>query len=253
MVEGTPLNDILNDEPVLDVVEAPEAEAAPETPEAPETASDGPLRGADGKFIPKQTTGVEDTVPPTDKLPKEDYKAIREEREKRQSLERELEALRQQFQQAQEPAAPPPSIWDDDQAALQHSQQQAVSQATYMARLDMSEMLAAQAHEDFDDMKAKFIELMTLNPALQQEALQAKHPWEKAYQIAKNAASAAELGATNVDDLKAKLREEIMAEMQQEQVPLRPTVPPSLTAVRNVGTRSGPAWAGPASLSDLLG
>jgi hypothetical protein len=249
------LDNILSDEPA---VEAPVVEAAPETPQETEEAPSGPERDEMGRFV--STKGVEETpetVPPTDKLPQEEYKAIREEREKRQAAEARLAALEQQFQQLQQPKEPPPAppnIWDDEQAALAHNRQQAVTEATFMARLDMSEMLASQAHEDFDAMKGKFIEMMNANPALQQEALSAKHPWEKAYQIAKNAASAAELGATNVEELEAKLREKIMAELQQGQTLVQPQVqlPPSLTGERNVGNRSGPAWTGPPPLEDLL-
>lgn len=195
---------------------------------APEPETIGQPRGDDGRFAPKQTeTGVEPQatahpVPPTG-LPQEEYKAVREEREKRQALERELHALKAQ----QAPPTPPPSLWEDEEGALQHNRQQAVSEASFNARLDMSEMLAAQAHEDFDAMKAKFVEMMAINPALQQQALEARHPWEHAYQTAKNAARFEEIGATNVSELEAKLREQIKAEMAA-QAPTRPTLPTSL-------------------------
>jgi hypothetical protein len=241
------LDDILNDVPA----EATQVEAAPEAPPAPELDAGGPIRDEQGRFAAK--TGVEDTPPPG-RLPQEEYKAIREEREKRQALERDMEALKAQLQSFQQPKAEPepiPTIWDDDQAALAHNRQEAVTEARFQARLDMSEMLAAQAHDDFDDVKAKFLEMAQGNPALAQQALEAKHPWEKAYQIAKNAATMAELGATNLDELRAKIREELMAE-QQAIPPVRPTLPPTLTTERNVGARSGPAWSGPAPLRDLL-
>jgi hypothetical protein len=60
-----------------------------------------------------------------------------------------------------------------------------------------------------------------------------------------------ELGATNLDDLKAKIRDELMAELQANPAP-RASVPPSLASERNVGQRTGPQWTGPKSLSDLL-
>src|SRR5688572_23284178 len=124
--EGPSLSAMLNDEPVA---ETPEVEAAPETAPEPEEAPGEPVRDDKGRFAAK--TGVDDAAPPADKLPEQEYKAIRDEREKRQALERELEALRQQFQQAQqpkEPPAPPPSVWDDEQGFGQHIAGQAVSQ-----------------------------------------------------------------------------------------------------------------------------
>lgn len=250
--QGQSLDSLLNDEP-QDAVEAPEVETVPEPTEHAETPSEGPLRGPDGKFASKQdTTGVEDAVPPTDKLPKEDYKAIREEREKRQALERELEALRQQITQPQEPPAPPPSVWEDENAYGGHLVSTAVQQATFNAKLDMSEMMARQAHPDFEDMKAAFVELMTQNPVLQQQALADPHPWNKAYEIAKNHKAMQELGATNLDELRAKVREELMAEMGASAQP-QVQVPPTLSTERNVGARTGPEWTGPKSLDQLLG
>jgi hypothetical protein len=254
--EGQSLDDLLNDVPV-EAVEAIEAEPAPQVAEAPDEAPSGPERGPDGKFVSKQTTGVEDTVPPTDKLPTEEYKAIREEREKRQALQAELEALKAQFnsqQQPQEPPAPPPTIWEDEQGWQQHFGAQVAQQAALNAKLDLSEMLNRRDNADFDDMKARFLEMAQQNPAIVQDALSDADPWGKAYKIAKNAATMAELGATNVEELKAKIREELMAEMQQAQVPVpQLTIPPSLTGERNVGDRTGPAWAGPKPLSELLG
>lgn len=253
--EGTSLDDLLNDAPQAEETEAGHVEP----PSEPEDT--GQPRDEHGRFAAK--TGVDpetDTVPPTDKLPQEDYKAVREEREKRQALERELEALRQQHQALKEPPAPPPSMWEDERGWQQHFGNEvvttAVQQATLNAKLDMSEMMVRQANPDFDEVKAEFLALAEQNPQLVQQALADPHPWNKAYQIAKNHKTMAELGATNLDDLKTKLREEIMVELQQGSTPVpqaRPQVPPSLTTERTVGGRGGPAWAGPKPLSELLG
>jgi hypothetical protein len=247
----TPLEELLNDTPAEPTIEA----EAPREVERP--------RDENGRFAPKET-GVEpaqveepaaEQVPPTSEgLPPETFKGLKEEREKRQNLERELQTLREQLQslqQPQEPPAPPPSVWEDENAYGGHLVTTAVQQATFNARLDMSEMMVRQANPDFEDMKAKFLQLAELNPSLRQQALADPHPWNKAYQIAKNAAMVEELGTTDINALKAKLREEIAAEMQATQ-PARSTIPPTLTGERNVGARSGPAWSGPPSLSELL-
>lgn len=235
-----------------------------EVQEAPETEASAPPRDEHGRFLPKETgdTAEPETeptaeVPPTNQgLPPETFKGLKEEREKRQRLEAELAELKQQFQAAQqplEPPQPPPSIWEDEQAAFQAHAQAIAAQTSMNARLDMSEMLASQAHDDFEPMRAKFLEMMQINPTLQQKALAAKHPWEEAYQIAKKAAVLEEVGASNLDELKAKWREEFMAEAAAN-VPIsnNPTIPPSLTTARNVGARSGPSWSGPAAIEDLL-
>lgn len=256
--EGTSLDDILSDN-------EPEAAPVAEQPQEPEAQAEGPARGPDGKFVAKQPeTGVDpqpdtdaDTGPPPGKLPQEEYKAIREEREKRQNLERELEALRntvQQLQQPKEPPPPPPTIWEDEQGWQNHFGQQVVQQASLNATLNLSELLTRKEHTDFDDMKARFLSMAEQNPAIGEQALSDPDPWGKAYKIAKNAATMESLGATDLDAMRAKMREELLAELQQGQtpVPQAPRLPPSLTGERNVGSRSGPAWAGPRSIDDLL-
>lgn len=239
------------------------------TDDEPMTEDEAPVedqpRDEHGRFAAKETGDEQEpeapepveAVPPTaDKLPPETFKGLREEREKRQALERELEALRQQFQANQQPAAPPPSIWEDDEGALQHVKGEAVNEAvqraTLNARLDMSEMLVRQSNPDFEDVKAEFLAMAEQNPALVQQALSDPHPWNKAYQIAKNARTMRELGATDLGTLKAKIREELMAEMQAIPPVARPAVPPTLATQRSVAQRTGPGWSGPRSLDDLL-
>ena len=112
-------------------------------------------------------------------------------------------------------------------------------------------MMARQTHSDFEEMKAEFVKMMQDNPVLQQQALADPHPWQKAYQIAKNARTMQELGATDIQTLEAKIREQILAE-QQAQQPAAPRIPPSLSTTRSVSSRNGPAWSGPPALGDIL-
>jgi hypothetical protein len=242
------------------------ADEDPDLTAAPEQAEPSPPRDESGRFAAKDT-GVEpaaeaepaadaDTVPPTaDKLPPETFKGLKEEREKRQRLEQELDQLRQQFQatqQQQVPPAPPPSIWEDEQAYGGHIVSTAVQQANMNAVLNMSEMLNRREKPDFETMKVKFLQLAEVNPVIAQQALADPDPWGRAYQIAKNAATMEEIGATDIDTLKARLREELLAEAAA-QVPAAINVPPSLTTARNVAQRGSPAWSGPRSLDELLG
>lgn len=243
----TSLEELLGDEPKVEAV-VPVVEAEPE----PAVEPVEPVRDEKGRFASK---GVEEGAPPAqNQLPPEEYKALKEERTKRQTLETQLAQMQQQIEQLQapqQPPAPPPDMWEDTPGWQQHFGGQIVQQASLNARLDMSEMMMRQASPDFEEMKATFLSMMKDNPTLQQQALSDPHPWNKAYQIAKNHKTMQDLGATDIDGLKAKLREELMAEMAQ-QPQSRPGLPASLSTERNVGSRSGPAWSGPSSLSDLL-
>ena len=242
------LDEILGDEetvvaPVEQAIEAKQPEV--EHPQAPPAQP----RDESGKFAPKEPAEK------PDQLPQEDYKAVKEWRTKAQTLEGQLAELSQQMEQLKnppQPPAPPPSVWEDEQGAFQHFGQQVVSQATLNARLDMSEMMMRQANPDFEDMKQVFISLMKDNPVLQQQALSDPHPWNKAYQIAKNHKTMQELGATDVASLEAKLREKIQAELAASVPVTKPTLPPTLTGERNVGQRTGPAWGGPKTLEEIL-
>lgn len=239
---------------ILNESEQP-VEAVEPQPEAVEQPEQGQPRGPDGKFAPK---GNDDGVMPAPEdeakqVPIGSYKA---EKEKRQALEAQIEALRREMEQRQqEPPAPPPSIWEDDQAALNHVRNDAVSaavqQATFNAKLDMSEMMARQAYNDFDDMKSEFVRMMQENPALQQQALSDPHPWQRAYQIAKNARTMNELGATNLDELKAKLTEQIKADLAQQ--PAAPTPLPRSLADAQSARGSNAQAPAPLTLEQILG
>jgi hypothetical protein len=216
-------------------------------------AEEGQPRGDDGRFLPKET-GVEPAepqgeaqpVPPTDKLPQEDYKAIREEREKRQALEREVEALRNQM--AQQPPEPTPSVWEDEDGKFAHERAQAVNQSTLHARVMMSEMLATREYPDFAEMKAAYLDMERENPALIPQVMNSPDPWGTAYKIAKNAQTMRELGAVDMATLEAKMREKIEAELKAQ-----PTaaLPASLADAQSSRIAAS-APPGPASLEDIL-
>ena len=214
-------------------------------------------RDEHGRFAPK--TGVDEqpetaaeTVPPTEGLPKDVYEPLRAVRDENKALKQQLEALQRQVQAP--PAAPPPSIWEDEQGYAQHLREQTLRQADTLSRINASEMAARSQFSDFQEKYDLFNQMAQQNPALVQQAMTDPHPWAAAYKIAQNYQTMNELAAVNVDDLKAKIREQVMSEMQA-QMPAqgRHVIPPTLTTERNVGSRSGPAWSGPTPLSQLLG
>ena len=169
-------------------------------------------RDESGRFAPKgEEKGVEqpqeapqgdpqaqDPVPPTDEpkgLPKDVYEPLKAVRSENTELKNRLAALEQQLQSQQQPKQqeappPPPSVWEDDQAAFQHwarqTQQGAVQQATFEARMNMSEMMARQAYADFDEVWGPMNEFLVQNPSLIQQAQGSAHPWDAAYKAYKN-------------------------------------------------------------------
>ena len=225
---------------LIEPLEAPE-QIAPE-PEVTEPVAD---RDDKGRFKTKGEEGA----PPASEEPAFEGAATLAERRRRQEAEQRAEALEKQLQSYQ---SPPPSIWEDEQGAFQHNNQQvvnqAVQQASFNAKLDMSEMMVRQANPDFEDVKAEFLALAEANPVLGQQALQDPHPWNKAYQIAKNHRQMQELGAVNVADLEAKIEQRLRAEMGKEPAAL----PQSLADTRSARGGINPS-PGPLTLKELLG
>lgn len=255
MSEGRSLDDILDGnepqvEAIDEVAETPTQETAEQQPE-PEQALEGPLRDEKGRFAPKG----ENSAPPAQQeeagIP---IAALKDERAKRQALEAELAQLRAQLQQPPQPA---PDMWEDTQGWQQHLTQQvtntATEQAALNARLDTSEMLVAQAYPDFEEVRPKILEFMGANPGLREQILGDRHPWNRAYQLVKNHEKMQALAAVDVTDLKAKLREEVKAELLKEaEEKLPPSAPPSISDVRSVGSRSAAPWGGPTPIGDIL-
>jgi hypothetical protein len=240
------LDNILNEDsdttaeikPALPEVEAETGEQPQPEPEAPEPEAEaGPPPAEDAR-----KAGLE--------------AGIAAERRKRQEIEAQLEALRREIQaKPAEPAPPPPSIWEDEQGAFQHFGGQAVTaavqRATFEAKLNQSEFYARKNIEGFSDSWEEMNKWLVENPSVAQQATADFDPWGYAYRAFQNQRTMQELGATDLETLKAKMREELMAEMQA-QAPAAPVIPRSLSTTRSVSGRNGPAWSGPPSLGDLL-
>ncbi len=255
------IGDILNNEPtdepldVVEEVETPEVveEAEPVTAERP--------RGPDGKFIPKETGVVEEApaVPPTtNQLPQAEYAALRDERQKRQQLEERLRQFEEHYASQQAPVQqkPAPDMFDDPDGFKAHLREEIlrdlqpmVQQGGTLTRAEVSEMLARQKHEDYDATIEIFKEAMETNPFLLTQLQQAGDPATFAYNAAKQYEAAKQYGGVQPtrEQIEAELREKIMSE-----IGLKPKAPSSFAGDRSVGSRSGPAWAGPTPLGDML-
>lgn len=244
MSEG--LDDILNgDEPTETIIEAVE----PEVVEAAEPeVKAGPARGPDGKFAPKG----EDAAPPAAEEDRVPVGAVQDERRKRQELERRYAELETRFNSFANPPQPAPEMFDDPEGWQNHFradiQNASVQQASFNAKLDTSEMLARDKFDDFDDMKESFLALAKDNPTLAQQALTDSHPWRKAYQIAKTHSTMQQVGATDVDSLRASIRAELEAEMKAAPAVV---IPESLAANQSGGGPASTGYVQP-SLSDIL-
>lgn len=255
------LNDILEgEEQPVEATEAAQEPQPQEQPQGAQEAESGQPRAPDGKFAPKGKE--EGSMPEPDEekhVPIGSYKA---EKQKRQEWERryqeDIETLRKELEglkAPKEPAAPPPSMWEDEQGWQQHfgSQitQQAVQQAQMQSRLNTSELLMMQNTEDFTELKQDIFRFVGENPAVNAEVANSPHPWQTAYKAFKNHETMRQLGTTDLTEMEAKLREKIMAEMQ-EQKPAQPNIPQSLADAQSARGSGNPA-NNVLTLDDILG
>ena len=231
-------------------------ETEPETGVEPEEPEPQQPRDDSGKFAAKEPKETE--AEPPSALPKDVYEPLRAVRDENKSLKEQLEALRREItqqQQPKEPEAPPPSLWEDDQAWQQHFGGQvvntAVQQAAYQNKLSTSEFYARKNIEGFDKEWEPLNKWLTENPTVAQQAAADYDPWGYAFRAYKNQQTMQELGATDLNQLKAQIRAELEAELASQK-PAVPNIPPSLSTQRSVSGRTGPAWTGPKPLNELL-
>lgn len=263
---GRSLDDILNDEEVT-----PEVETAPEV-------DDGPPRDEHGRFAAKSTGESEEPEAPepdSGPPPQEQeaghvpFAALKDERTKRQEFERkalEAEARLAQYEQmvAQQQVPQQQDVDPEMQAFVDYVReqvrnqvmndvQQQMSSQGLMLRGQVAEMQARARYQDYDATVEHFKAATEQNPFLLQQLYQAEDPAEYAYRAGKQIVEARTLGtAPSPDQMRAELEAKIREELKAELGLPRPQAPTTLASERSVGSRSGPAWSGPASLNDLL-
>lgn len=261
------IDELLNGEPEA----TPVVEQEPVTEQAPEAEAQADDRPRDehGRFLPKDATGVEEPqataepVPPTEQpsgLPQEVYEPLKAVRNENRELKQQIEALNQRFatlQQPQVPQEPEAEFWDNPKGAIASEVQRAVQQVLQaqqqqqtMERINASEAAAKGKYADYDDAFRAFQQAASANPSLVQQMTAATDPADFAYKTGKRSLDLEKLGS--LDELiaseRAKWEQEARAAMPAPTVTL-----PSTTATDgSVGGRSGPAWAGPPAIDDLL-
>lgn len=184
-------------------------------------------------------------------------RAMMEERGKRQELERRLAAV----EAAKGPASTeaPKTFWDDPEAALAKHRAEIRTEATN-ARLQTSEFIARQKHQDFDEKVATFEKILQQTPGLAQQWLASPDPAEFAYTTGKNHLELEQAGS--IDQLRAKIEKEtearvrlkLEAELKEKAEVLareRAALPPSLSDARSTGENKH-VWGGVPSMEDIL-
>lgn len=264
----------VQEEPVASADPAKEPETRePGAPAEPEKAEQP--RGLDGKFAPKEAAEEEE--------PKEDgegkpravpQKALHAEREKRRSAEDEAAALRRELaelrgkvdgmSQPRKPEAEPPKrkdFWEDPDgytserlttALTPLQQEQLADRLYYSHRAAVTEFGADTVEQAQQALKDAVAAGQVDGNSVAAKLTKARDPIREIVQWHKNTPAVRET------ELRERIRAELMEELggkkpSEEQPKAQPsTLPSDLAGARNVGTRSGPAWPGPAPLNDIF-
>lgn len=217
----------MNDLPFLN----DEAGAAEDVTEQPEVAQPQPE--------PAPTGETEPAAPPA-AAPEETrhvpIAALLDERDKRKQREQELEDLRRQLAQFQQPAQKP-DFYADPEAAIAAAQQAAI-QAAVNTKLQLSQHLAIQEFGE-ETVRAAY-EFFDANPALSQGLRDHPSPYHEAVRIYRRHKALQEIG-DDPEAYKARLREEVRAELESRMAASTPKAPPpSLVAVPGAGSVKSP-------------
>ncbi|MDN7654321.1 hypothetical protein QZM62_12790 [Burkholderia multivorans] len=263
---GTSLDEVLSGAtPAVPPSDAQQSQvAAPAPVETPHTGEQTDLTP------PADVAGAGGAAAPTDAPPASEpgqmvpLKALEEERKGRQDwkekairFEEELKHLRAQQGQPQAQATQQPQS-STPPVALTYEH------ALLNERMNMSEMMVRQQHGDeaVDSALEVFQKAVQENPALGAQLAQQRHPWQFMLDQAKRIQAMQEIG-TDPAAYRQKLRDEILAELQQQgatpaaqvtapAAPAAPVIPRSLATARSSAPRSAPVWTGPTSLNDIL-
>lgn len=222
-------DDILEDEPEQEVEIVEEAAAEPEQ-ETPETE-------------PESEEVVEESKVETTATEKEPWtlSAVLDEREKRQAAVKRAEELEAKLK-AYEKTEPDVSIFEDEQGFIQR-QKQETEVALRNTALNMSEAFAESVYGEEKVAAAKqwMINEGIKSPYALEQFNAAKLPYHAAVKLYED-----DQARRDPEAYKAKLREEILAELQEKKP--KPSTP-SLASKRSVGD----AHKGHDDFQDILG
>jgi len=162
-----------------------------------------------------------------------------------------------------EPPQQAPDFWENPETAIDYRLQQVVNplqQQLVRQREEISMLQAIDKHgqETVDNAFSALKSKMATDPsagAAYQQIMASVHPYQALVDWHKRQSAIDEIG-NDPNAYREKLRAELLAEMQEQHRASSPSpsvLPSNFSSSRNVGTRGAPAYAGPASIRDLLG
>ena len=140
------------------------------------------------------------------------FQAVKDERRKRQELEKQLKELQDKSEPKEKEQRP--DVFDN-QEAFAKSIEDKVSNKILQAKVDMARDMMIESHKDYEQMEQLFInEVANTNPSLIDKAKQAANPAKFVYEQAKKFKAFQDFESP--DKMRESLRAEIRAELESE-------------------------------------
>lgn len=164
---------------------------------------------------PEDEPPKEEAEPVKEEATKDDWSktAYLDEKKKRQERDARIKELESQLEGKKDI----PDVFEDQEGYTQALQEKLNGQLLNQ-KIELSRVMMTEQHSDYEEMEAAFLDLAEKNPSLTAELQQSSLPAKFAYETAK---AHQELQQIKDGSYKAKLmaeiREELKAEMVQEQ------------------------------------
>lgn len=237
--------------------EAPEPAQSEGRPEA-ETHESG--EGGGQKMVPHEALHAEKQKVKryTEQVAEFEKKLSEQNNVWEQRFNRLLETVKPKQPEAEKPQAP--DFWEDPDnfisSKLTPVQQQLAQQREQFSQLMAREKYGAEKVDTA--FKALASAVQARDPQAQadyQRIMKSTHPYGELVAWHERKSAMAEIG-DDPASYRERLKAELLAELQQGTQPpaaeAGQVMPSNLAGARNVGNRSGPAWGGPKTLTDIF-
>lgn len=229
-----------------------QAEANQPTQETVDTQAEGGEKpeGERQKMVPHEALHAE----------KQKVKRYTEEvaefRRSNENLQKQINELLQRVPVPQKEQQQPIEWFENPGGAFDQNFQQSInpilSPVLQNVQALQSELAQMRAERVFGDKYGEFMEYVKAN-ANDPEVVALAAAMDRAPNPYAYAKDWFEKKTFDPNAERERIKAELLKEMEQSQQQTQPTVMPSnLAAARNVGTRSGPNWSGPPSLTDIF-
>lgn len=187
------------------------------------------------------------------------FKAVKDERAKRQAAEARLKELESKLGDSKPEADKPDWFGDPESAA--NAQEQRMQAMLFEQRAVIGQEMMREKHPDFDEMETRFFQMLEKDPQLHAGLMKASNPAKFAYETAKKALEYERM--QDIDSYKAQIEAEIRSKVEAElkakveaeqsnRAAKEAAILPTLSNASSKGGLKSNDWSGPTSLGDIL-